>query len=177
MPAVSGKEYINRIDQLKTEIWLDGSRLTGGISRHPAFKGAISSQAELYDHQLKSEMQDIMTYKSPVTGKRVGTSFLEPKTKEDLAKRRLMVLNSSADLFSAEEEQCVDRLRKYYEYVRENDLALTHVFVKPQKNSSTNGKGNDNISARMVGKTTYHFREGGSPPAPRKASTCNGNQH
>ena len=64
---------------------------TGNISEHPAFKGIMKSQAALYDMQHDASLKDVMTYQSPSTGDHVGLSFLQPKTKEDLVKRRAMV--------------------------------------------------------------------------------------
>lgn len=88
MAAITGSEYIDRIKQMKTNVWVDGRPVTGEISNHPAFKGVIKSQAALYDLQHDASLRDIMTYPSPSTGKQVGMSYLQPKTKEDLVKRR-----------------------------------------------------------------------------------------
>jgi 4-hydroxyphenylacetate 3-monooxygenase len=52
MSAISGREYINRINSLKSNVWVDGEKVTGKISDHPSFKGIIRSQAQLYDLQL-----------------------------------------------------------------------------------------------------------------------------
>ena len=78
---------LNRIDQLKTNVWIDGNLVTGNISEHSAFKGIMKSQAALYDLQHDESLKDVMTYQSPSTGDRVGMSYLQPKTKEDLAKK------------------------------------------------------------------------------------------
>ena len=86
MPTRSGSEYIEKIDNLHSSIWIDGQKVNGKISEHQAFKGVMKSQAALYDLQLKESNRDIMTFRSPVTGNLVGTSFLEPKTKKDLEK-------------------------------------------------------------------------------------------
>ncbi|MDZ5710669.1 4-hydroxyphenylacetate 3-monooxygenase, oxygenase component [Jeotgalibacillus haloalkalitolerans] len=175
MGISTGEQYIRRINQLKTNILLDGSGITGDISDHPAFKGVMASQAKLYDLQHQPELKEIMTYVSDTSGNRIGTSFLEPKTKEGLEKRRLMiqewakshagmmgrspdymntilmVLNAAAELFTAEDEKCAENIRHYYDYVRENDLSLTHVFVSPQKDRSSKGGGD--TAARMIKKT------------------------
>lgn len=174
MGISTGEQYLKRINQLKTNIFLGGSCITGNISEHQAFKGVMVSQAKLYDLQHQPDLIDIMTFTSGKS-RLIGTSFLEPKTKEDLEKRRLMiqewakghkgmmgrspdymntilmVLNAAADLFAAEDEKCAEHIRNYYEYVRENDLSLTHVFVSPQKDRSS--KVGEDIAARMVKKT------------------------
>ena len=65
MSAINGKQYVERINQLKANVWVDGKLVTGDISEHPAFKGAINSQAKLYDFQHDKKIKDIMTYQSP----------------------------------------------------------------------------------------------------------------
>lgn len=67
MPAITGKQYINRIDQLKAEVWIDGKPVSGNISEHPAFKGIIKSQARLYDLQHDKDLKNVLTYLSPTT--------------------------------------------------------------------------------------------------------------
>lgn len=158
MPAITGKQYIDRIDQMKTNVWIDGKPVTGNISEHPAFKGIMKSQAALYDLQHDENLKDVMKYSSPSTADEVGVSFLQPKTKEDLVKRREMVqhwarLNnglmgrspdymntaimafaSSADFLKGKDKCFPDNLRAFYEYVREHDLSMTHTFIDPQVN-------------------------------------------
>lgn len=175
MGISTGAQYLKRMNQLKTNILLDGSLITGNLSDHPAFKGVMASQAKLYDLQHQPDLKDLMTFTTDQSSLS-GTSFLEPKTKEDLEKRRrmiqvwakshagmmgrspdymntiLMVLNAAADLFSAEDEKCAQNIRNYYSYVRDNDLSLTHVFVSPQKDRSKKAEG-EGTAARMVKKT------------------------
>ncbi|WP_416150028.1 4-hydroxyphenylacetate 3-monooxygenase, oxygenase component [Salipaludibacillus sp. HK11] len=177
MGISTGKQYIERINKLNTNIWLDGNRITGNISDHPAFKGVMASQAKLYDLQHKPELKDMMTFLSPKSGNRVGTSFLDPKTKEDLEKRRLMIqewakahagmmgrspdymntilmlLNAASEIFTVEDDQCAENLKNYFEYIRENDLSLTHVFVKPQNDRSKKDEDSENVAARMTKET------------------------
>src|SRR5690606_11631914 len=88
MGAINGSEFIKRLNQLDTEIWLDGKKIEGKISEHPAFKGVLKTKASLYDMQHSPECKDEMTFLSPETGDPVGLSFLQPKTKEDLIRRR-----------------------------------------------------------------------------------------
>ena len=82
MAAISGEEYLNRINQMNAEVWIDGKQMKGNIADHPSFSGVMKSQAKLYDLQLKK--MDAMTYTSPKTGEKIGLSFLEPKQKKIL---------------------------------------------------------------------------------------------
>lgn len=158
MPAINGKQYIERINRLNSEVWIDGKQVTGNISEHPAFKGIMKTQAALFDMQYDPQYKEILTYDSPTTGNLVGLSFLEPKSKEDLAKKRMMVQEwarvthglmgrspdymnttlmafaSSVKLLEGKKNCFPQYFRSYYEYVRENDLTLTHSFIEPQVN-------------------------------------------
>ncbi|MNJ77049.1 hypothetical protein D3C77_744610 [compost metagenome] len=47
----------------------------------------------MYDMQQEDRSKVTMTYSSPLTGDPVGLSFMQPKTKKDLAARREMMLS------------------------------------------------------------------------------------
>lgn len=158
MPAITGQQYIDRIDALQTYISIDGEIVTGKVSEHPAFKGVMQSQARLFDLQHGEIQKDMMTYLSPISGERVGMSFLQPETKEDLVKRRhaarewalssqgfmgrspdymnttLMALASAAEYLKNKPNCFPEHLLSFYEYARENDLTMTHTFIEPQVN-------------------------------------------
>ena len=87
MGARTGKEYIEGIKERNTEVWIHGEKVDD-VTIHPAFKNVVESVAGLYD--LQHEKPEKMLYTSPTSGKKVGLSFIAPKTKEDLFKRREM---------------------------------------------------------------------------------------
>jgi|SRR5690625_2877447 len=160
MPAITGKDYIQRIDGLNTTIWYDGKKLKGKKSVDPLLKGVIKSQAELYDLQYDKSKLNLMTFESSISGNRIGTSYLMPTSKEDLKKRSnmfqewakltsgmlgrspdymntvIMSFSASALLLEDRENCYPDNLLKFYEFARENDLSFTHTFVNPQVNRS-----------------------------------------
>ena len=176
MGAIDGKDFINRINKLKTDIWFDGERIDGLISEHHAFKGILQTKAALYDLQHDKILKNEMTFPSPLTGEAVGLSYLQPKTKEDLIKRRKMMehwarftngimgrspdyLNSvimsfasSAEYLEGKERCFPNNLRSFFEYARENDLSFTHTFISPQVNRSQVYLGNttEPIAARII---------------------------
>lgn len=178
--VISGKEYIDRINKLHSDIWIEGEKVKGNISEHPAFRGVMESQAKLYDLQCDSTNQDIMTFTSSKTGNQIGTSYLEPKTKEDLEKRRLMIqtwakstlgmmgrspdyMNTSlmavcaaADLFSSNNPEFTKNLRRFYEEASEKDYSFTHTYINPQTNRTLfHIEDEDNIiAAKVIDKTT-----------------------
>lgn len=172
------QQYIDRIDAAKSNVWIDGQQVQGNVSEHPAFRGVMRSQAALYDMQFDPGKIEIMTYVSPTTGERVGTSFLQPSTREDLEKRRnmiqewakfnggmmgrspdyinsgMMAYGAAADIFGAQDTMYADNMRQYIEYIRENDLSLTHTLIQPQVNRGvqTHQLSDPYIAARIVRK-------------------------
>lgn len=180
MPVMTGQQYIDRIDVLKTYISIDGEVVTGKVSEHPAFKGVMQSQAKLFDLQHGDTQQDVMTYLSPTSGEQVGMSFLQPVTKEDLVKRRhaarewalsshgfmgrspdymnttLMALASAADYLKDKPNCFPEHLLNFYEYAREHDLTMTHTFIEPQVNRQKFYFEDEEktIAAKIVGKTS-----------------------
>jgi 4-hydroxyphenylacetate 3-monooxygenase len=178
--AVDGKGFLKRLDSTKREIWYGDQKITGDVSKHPAFAGVSKSLAALYDMQHLPELLDIMTFESPTTGDRVGMSYLQPRSKEDLAKRTRMIktwadfsggimgrtgdyLNSSImamaaakEFFGKNERDFASNIQSYYEYIRENDLVLTHTLINPQVNRGVGpSKQSDPfIAARVVEKNS-----------------------
>lgn len=180
MPIMTGQQYIERIDALKTYISIDGKIVTGKVSEHPAFKGIIQSQAKLFDLQHQEALLEKMTYESPTSKQKVGMSFLQVLTQEDLVKRRhaarewalssqgfmgrspdymnttLMALASASD-FLKEKPNCFpEHLLKFYEYARENDITMTHTFIEPQVNRKRYYYEDEEvtIAAKIIGKTS-----------------------
>lgn len=88
MAISSGQQYIDRINRLQSNVWLNGKQIKGNISEHPAFSGVMKSQAALYDMQHDKDLKDLMTYECEKTGELIGTSFLRPLKKEDLEKTK-----------------------------------------------------------------------------------------
>jgi 4-hydroxyphenylacetate 3-monooxygenase len=140
------------------EIYIDGDRVAD-VTRDPRLAGAARTVAELYDLQTRPDLADTLTYRSPTTGDRVGLSFLEAKSKDDLTRRRVMikhwhdhtlgmfgrapdflnvlltVFGSSAEAFGPDYAKNV---RAYYELAREKDLISTHSLTNPQVDRTRN---------------------------------------
>ena len=142
-------------------------------------KNAAASIAKLYDLQHEPELRDVMTYESPATGDRVGLSFLEPKSREDLERRakmhkvwadaslgfigrapdymnvNLMAAAKAAQYFDQGDPRFGQNMKSYYEYVRENDLCLTHALTNPQVNREARADQHDDpyIALGLVKET------------------------
>jgi 4-hydroxyphenylacetate 3-monooxygenase len=154
MPIRTGKEYLAGLRDSR-EIWYAGERVPD-VTTHPALQNGALSIARLYDLQHEPDLQDIMTYPSPISGARVGMSSIMPRTLDDLVKRRKMMkvwadatcgmmgrtpdfLNvsimgfaSHRDFFAQCGPQYGENIWRYYEHIREHDLCLTHTLVPPQ---------------------------------------------
>ncbi|MCI3919375.1 4-hydroxyphenylacetate 3-monooxygenase, oxygenase component [Paenibacillus sp. TRM 82003] len=155
MPARNGTTFVQRLDRMHPAVWIDGARVRGPISEHPAFAGLVRSKAALYDLQHDPALRERMTYASPTTGDRVGLSFLPPQSADDLVRRRLMsrewalshagwmgrapdytntmlmTFASAAPLFAEAGAAFGERIQAFYERCREEDLSMAHTFIRP----------------------------------------------
>lgn len=163
MGARTGKEYVERLAGTRPSVHIGGEEVTGNIPDHPAFRNVVRTYAELFDLQHDERFRDQLTYTSPITGDRVGTSFLIPKTADDLVRRRtmmktwadhsmgtlgrtgdylnsaLMALSTAGQWFAQADFRFADNIRSYYEMVREQDLLTTHTLIPPQANRAASG--------------------------------------
>ncbi|HEX7003616.1 MAG TPA: 4-hydroxyphenylacetate 3-monooxygenase, oxygenase component [Trueperaceae bacterium] len=159
MPARTGRQYLEGLKRNPPHIYVDGEKVEDATT-HPATRNAARSIAHLYDLQHLPELVEVMTYTSPTTGDRVGLSFLETLTRDDLVRRsrmhkvwadsslgfigrapdyinvNLMAAARAADYFAQNDPRFGENIRDYYEHVRENDLCLTHALTNPQVNRS-----------------------------------------
>jgi 4-hydroxyphenylacetate 3-monooxygenase len=156
--ARTGNEFLEGLRRRPPTIYLNGERVKDPTT-HPATAGIARSIAELYDLQHRRDLVDVMTYEVEGVG-RVGMSFLETTTKEDLRRRsrmhkvwadhslgfigrspdylnvNLMAAARAADYFAQNDPRFGENIRNYYRHVRDNDLCLTHALTNPQVNRS-----------------------------------------
>ena len=120
-------------------------------------QNGVRSVAALYDMQHDPALREEMTYASPTTGQPVGLSFLVPQSIEDLERRRHMMAcwawascgmlgrspdflnviftawSGAADYFAQNRPEFKQNVINYYEFIRENDVTLTHALVNLQR--------------------------------------------
>src|SRR5665647_1191596 len=84
----TGKEYLAKLNAMRPHVVIDGEIITENIADHKAFSGVARTYARLFDMQHDPKHQEALTYTSPTTGDLVNTSFMVPKTHEDLVRRR-----------------------------------------------------------------------------------------
>jgi len=169
MPARTGQEYLRGLQAQEREIWLRGERVKD-VTTHPGLAAGARSIAKLYDMQHDPALRAEMTYVSPTSGERVGLSFIVPRTREELERRRTMMLHwarttcgmvgrspdfmnvtyatwgAAADYFAQNRPEFGENVRRYYEYIREHDLTLTHSLINLQRSRTVSG--------------TYNLQEG-----------------
>jgi 4-hydroxyphenylacetate 3-monooxygenase len=162
MPARTGKQYLTGLKEQEREVWLGGERVRD-VTAHKGLAGGARAIAHLYDMQHDPALREVMTFASPSTGEPVGRSFDMPKTREALESRSKMMLNwaratcgmmgrspdfmnvtfaawgAAADFFGEKRPEFADNMRRYVEYIRENDVTLTHSLINLQRSRNPSG--------------------------------------
>ena len=176
MPARTGAEYIAGLRERAVAVYIGGEKAPD-VTAHPAFAGGLQTIAGLLDLQ---HCRDDMTYPSPTSGDPVGLSFIMPRCADDLARRRGMMRNwalascgmmgrtpdflnvavmsmAAAAAYSGQNRpDFADNIRNYYEYIRENDLVLTHTLVNLQRSRAVGATPFDDrtdVALSVVGET------------------------
>ena len=177
MAARTGEEYLKGLQGQEREVWLRGERVKD-VTRHPGLANGARAVAALYDMQHERTLRDEMTYVSPSTGDRVGLSFIIPRTREDLERRRVMMLHwarhscgmmgrspdfmnvtfaawaGAAPYFAQSRPAFGENIERYYEYIREHDLTLTHALINLQRSRSGSGLNLEEGTALSVVRET-----------------------
>jgi len=162
MPARTGAEYIKGLQNQEREIWLRGERVKD-VTTHPGLANGVRAIAALYDLQRDPALRDEMTYVSPTSRERVGLSFVIPRTRQELERRGAMMLRwarttcgmmgrspdfmnvtfaawaAAGDYFARGRPQFGQNMRRYYEYISEHDLTLTHSLINLQRSRTVSG--------------------------------------
>jgi len=162
MAARTGTEYIKGLQAQECEVWLRGERVKD-VTTHPGLANGVRAIASLYDLQHDPKLRDEMTFVSPTSGERLGLSFIIPRTREELARRGVMMLRwarttcgmmgrspdfmnvtfaawaASARYFARGRPEFGENIRRYYEYISERDLTLTHSLINLQRSRTASG--------------------------------------
>ena len=159
MPARTGAQYIAGLRDRAVEVYISGERVKD-VTTHPGLSNGVHSVAKLYDLQHDPDIGKDMTYTSPTSGEQVGLSFITPRTPEDLQRRHtmmrhwaqascgmmgrspdfmnvtMMAMAEAGDYFAQNRPEFKQNIQRYFEYIRENDLVLTHTLVNLQRDRS-----------------------------------------
>src|SRR5262247_839928 len=160
MAARTGAEYIKGLQGQECEVWLRGERVKD-VTTHPGLANGVRAIASLYD--LQHELRDEMTFVSPTSGERLGLSFVIPRTREELERRGAMMLRwarttcgmmgrspdfmnvtfaawaAAEGYFARGRPEFGRNMRRYYEYISERDLTLTHSLINLQRSRTLSG--------------------------------------
>lgn len=155
MGARRGEQVLQKLREQPMEIWHRGQRVED-MTTEPGFANGAASLAELYDLQWADP--ETMLFDSPTSGEKVGRSFMIPQTKEELMSvgkmmqrwaghtfgmmgrapdylnRAMSAYAGGADFLSQQDPRFGENARCYHQYIRENDLCLTHTLIHPQAN-------------------------------------------
>src|SRR5487761_1821366 len=153
--ARKGHQVLARLRERPPTIWYRGEQVTD-VTTHPALRGGVHTLAQLYDLQWRNAA--VSLYDSPTTGNKVARSFMMPKTHAELASvsRAMKVWEDSTFGMMGRVPDYINRAMtgyaagapflaeggarygenavRTYEYLRENDLCLTHTLIPPQAN-------------------------------------------
>jgi 4-hydroxyphenylacetate 3-monooxygenase len=169
----SGRQYLDSLSDGR-QIWIDGECVSD-VTHDRRFAAAAHTMAELYDMQYAPALVEKLTYPSPTSSQRVGLSFIQPKSIDDLVRRREMVKTwmdatcgmfgrspdfmnimltgfaSAAEAFGTVDSRYSRNIWNYYLYCRENDVAMTHTLVNPQVDRSKPvEQQNKDLAAKIV---------------------------
>ena len=87
MGVRNGAEFIAGLKAHPKDVWIAG-RQVGDVTSDLAFRLPVESLAGLFDQQVQPELRDIMTYQDEESGQPAGLSFLIPRSRDDLVRRR-----------------------------------------------------------------------------------------
>src|ERR1051325_8198623 len=158
MPIRTGKEFVSGLKDDR-QIFLDGERIKD-VTKDKRLAGAAQSLAQLFDMQHDPALIDRMTFTSPSSGQKAGLSFIEPRSVDDLIRRRSMVktwmdatcgmfgrspdflnvmltgLAAAAPEFGKQDKRFADNISNYHVQARERDVCITHTLLNPQVDRS-----------------------------------------
>jgi 4-hydroxyphenylacetate 3-monooxygenase len=153
-----GQRFIDSLNDGRT-VWLNGVTVSD-LQQHSAFQGTLKTLSKLFDSLDEEGIQERIGFVSPRTGRYVHNSFLVPRSVQDLARRNAAftywaeetngVMSRLSDYarsmvtgwYAIREEiqrfdhLFADKISRYYESARDNDLFLTTALLDPQINRS-----------------------------------------
>ncbi|HTW65698.1 MAG TPA: 4-hydroxyphenylacetate 3-monooxygenase, oxygenase component [Bryobacteraceae bacterium] len=154
--ARHGADVLERLRNNPPNLWYDGQKVEDPTA-HPAMRRGVETLASLYDRQWSEP--ELTLCDSP-SGFKISRTFQIPRTSDELRNvtrtmkaradwhfgmlgrapdylnRAIAGYASGAAFLGEEDARFGENARSYYEYVRDNDLCLTHTLITPQANRS-----------------------------------------
>jgi 4-hydroxyphenylacetate 3-monooxygenase len=150
-------QVLERLRIAPPNLWYDGQRVADPTT-HPAMRRGVQTLAALYDMQWRQP--EVTLYDSPISGAKVGRTFQIPRTDAELRRvglamklradenfgmlgrapdylnRAIAGYASGAAFLGEADPRYGENALRYYEYLREHDLSMTHTLITPQANRS-----------------------------------------
>ncbi len=169
--ALDGARYLESLRDGR-EVWLNGERIRD-VTAHPAFAAVCRSLARVYDLQHAPETRDVMTYALP-DGRRVSYSYLLPRSRDDLLRRRanaevwatetfgmvgrfpdfcaalVVGLYDLREQLGAIQPEFASNVVEYHRYCQEHDISLTHALHDPTMDKSLRPEQDPDRCIRVV---------------------------
>jgi len=176
--ARTGAEYLEGLRDSR-EVWIGGERVAD-VTLHPGLARGARSLARLMDRQHEPGTADVLTATSPATGDRIPASHLRPTNADELRLRQaamldwarasagmmgrspdylnsnLMAMAAASAYFAAVRPEFGVNIAAYADYVRENDLVLTHTLLNPtvSRRMADRGIQPEGVALQQVGETS-----------------------
>jgi 4-hydroxyphenylacetate 3-monooxygenase len=155
--ARRGAQVLERLRANPPNLWYDGRKVVDPTT-HTAMRRGVETLAGLYEMQW--DAPEVTLYDSPSSGAQVSRTSLIPRTADELnsisramkvradwsfgmlgrapdyLNRGIAGYASGAAFLNESDARFGDNARHYYEFVRENDLSMTHTLITPQANRS-----------------------------------------
>jgi 4-hydroxyphenylacetate 3-monooxygenase len=151
----TGADYLRSLQDGR-RVYLDGERVAD-VTKHPAFRQAARSIANLFDIAADPALRERMTFPSPKTGEPVWRAFQIPTSAADLKARRLFsetwaeatfgLMGRTPDhvasffagyaaapavLAADGNQKFADNAVAFYEFMRDNHVYASYAIVPPQ---------------------------------------------
>jgi len=152
----TGKEYIDSLRKRKIKVYVKGELLQSeDVVDHPFIRGHVNSAALTFDLAHDPAYEDLMTATSHITGKKINRFTHIHQSVDDLL-RNVKMLRMISQKTGTCYQRCVgfdamnalytvtfemdkklgttyhQRLRKYLEYVQENDIMVAGAMTDPK---------------------------------------------
>ncbi|MCL4440684.1 MAG: 4-hydroxyphenylacetate 3-hydroxylase family protein [Firmicutes bacterium] len=147
MVLKTGKEYVESLRQLNTEIYAFGEKIED-FTQHPLLKPHINAAAMTYDMAHDPQFEDLVTTQSHLTGQKINRFTHIHQSAEDLVKK-VKMLRMIAQRTGTCFQRCVgfDALNAIYSTTYEMDEALGTEYHKRFKEFLKYVQENDLMSA------------------------------
>src|SRR5215470_7074493 len=179
MPALAGKEFLERLRRTRRQLWVEG-QLVDDVTAHPALAGGAQTIAGVFDRQ-HAFPDDCLT-PDPETGEPVNIGHLLPRSVADLKRRnrglariaeatvglmgrtpdymnvKFASFASRADDWRGSEgrnEWGADNLVRFQKQIARADISLTHTIIHPTIDKATDGQfAGNRVPLHKLGETS-----------------------